>query len=49
MVVPPNHYGICSTGNTRAVPRIKADSGRILSASDPKDGFKNGQSFYPER
>lgn len=40
MDVPPNHYGICSTGNTRAVPRIKADSGRTLSASDSKDGFK---------
>ena len=40
MDVPPNHYGICSAGNTRAVPRIKADSGRILSALDSKDGFK---------
>ena len=40
MDVPPNHYGICSAGNTRAVPRIKADSGRTLSALDSKDGFK---------
>ena len=40
MDVPPNHYSICSAGNIRAVPRIKADSGRILSALDSKDGFK---------
>ena len=48
MDAPPNHYGICSTGNTRAVPRINADSGRILSALDSKDGFKKmGRASIP--